>query len=295
MLPSFRLVALTFLCSFVLVYAGLRLVAPARVAGQPADERAALQRGGAGASEWRQADLSVPVIFDMRFGAGEPPAAVPASLTLYAIDRAIRIAPDEPPLAEAVPAPIPAALAPAVVAPTTEPDAIPVRPEIETPPEPTAPLSQAPALVPLLLPAVSPPQEAAPPDVEPFATTGVAPARARTQDARMEEPKAEKPARQIAALPEPAAPAGEPAPVADDFTASIAIEERKPPVGVANPGVSQPVAPAANPHTAKPKAVRKARRAKKSRTPRGTATPKQETPAAAAPTNPFTTLFAGPQ
>lgn len=106
-LPSFRLMATTFLCGFALVYAGLRLVAPGMALGtEPAGlTGVTVQRTAAGLAEWRQAEQSLPAIFDLRFAPGEMPAVpVPASIADHAAERAAEVAPAPMPLPDLVPA-----------------------------------------------------------------------------------------------------------------------------------------------------------------------------------------------
>ena len=94
MLPSFRLIAATFLCSFLIAFVGLRLAATSRVASETTGASTPLQlqlTGADAASDLRRLDRNAPVVFDLRFAVGATaPAAVPSGLTLHAIDRAKR-------------------------------------------------------------------------------------------------------------------------------------------------------------------------------------------------------------
>lgn len=133
MLPSFRLIAATFLCSFLIVFVGLRLAATSRVASETTGTSNALplQLTGADASaDMRRLDRNAPVVFDLRFAVGAmPPASVPSGLTLHAIDRAKRESGIDFPEQPAV---IPPAAAPEpIVEATPEPKS-----ELEFKPEP---------------------------------------------------------------------------------------------------------------------------------------------------------------
>ena len=95
MLPSFRLIVITFACSFVLVFASLRLMESSRVINEPLSVPLAVLPHSelpvqfASLADRRRVDDAMPMMFDMRFGDGAvSPASVPASLTLHAIDRA---------------------------------------------------------------------------------------------------------------------------------------------------------------------------------------------------------------
>lgn len=94
MLPSFRLIAATFLCSFLIVFVGLRLAATSRVASETtgASNVLPLQLTGADASaDMRRFDRNAPAGFDLRFAVGATsPISVPSGLTLHAIERAKR-------------------------------------------------------------------------------------------------------------------------------------------------------------------------------------------------------------
>lgn len=133
MLPSFRLIAATFLCSFFIVFVGLRLAATSRVASETtgASNMLQLQLTGADAgAEMRRLDRNAPVVFDLRFAVGAmPPASVPSGLTLHAIDRAKRESgidfPEQPAVVPPAAAPEP------VVEATPEPQS-----EFEFKPEP---------------------------------------------------------------------------------------------------------------------------------------------------------------
>ena len=114
-LPSFRLIAATFLCSFLIVFVGLRMAATSRVASETtgASNALPLQLTGADASaDMRRLDRNAPVVFDLRFAVGAmPPASVPSGLTLHAIERAKRESgidfPEQPAVIPPVAAPEP--------------------------------------------------------------------------------------------------------------------------------------------------------------------------------------------
>lgn len=144
-LPSFRLIAATFLCSFLIAFVGLRLAATSRVGSETtgvASNPLPLQLTGAdAAADMRRLDRNAPVVFDLRFGVGATaPASVPSGLTLHAIDRAKRESgidfPEQP--AVTPPAPAPEPLEPNIEA-KPEPKI-----EIAALPEPTVAAADAP-------------------------------------------------------------------------------------------------------------------------------------------------------
>lgn len=95
MLPSLRLIAATFLCSFLIVFVGIRLAATSRVAHENAGRATTalpLQLTGAdAAADMRRIGSDAPVMFDLRFAMGATaPASVPSGLTMHALDRAKR-------------------------------------------------------------------------------------------------------------------------------------------------------------------------------------------------------------
>ena len=95
MLPSLRLIAATFLCSFLIVFVGIRLAATSRVAHENAGRATTalpLQLTGAdAAADMRRIDSDAPVMFDLRFAMGATePASVPSGLTMHALDRTKR-------------------------------------------------------------------------------------------------------------------------------------------------------------------------------------------------------------
>jgi hypothetical protein len=94
-LPSFRLIAATFLCSFLIVFVGLRVIATSHVSQETAGRASnalPLQLTGADAgADLRRVDRNAPAVFDMRFAMGATaPSSVPSGLTMHAIDRAKR-------------------------------------------------------------------------------------------------------------------------------------------------------------------------------------------------------------
>jgi hypothetical protein len=161
MLPSFRLIIATFLAGFVLAAAAVQFVGSARVAhdglapqAAPAPMRAdASYPAGTGSVDWRQADVPVPVIFDLRFAADMSAiAANPVGLAWPAA---------HPPPSVATPSVAPpSAAGPDVAAPriASEPDPAPAAPAIapddgltgelpeESDPYPLASLSVAPSV-----------------------------------------------------------------------------------------------------------------------------------------------------
>jgi type IV secretory pathway VirB10-like protein len=143
-LPSFRLIAATFLCSFLIVFVSLRLAGTSRVAGETnglASNPLQLQLTGAdAAADMRRLDRNAPVLFDLRFAVGATsPSSVPSGLTLHAIDRAKRESGiDFPEQVAAAPAAKPEPLEPAIEV-KREPKI-----EVAALPEPTAAAADAP-------------------------------------------------------------------------------------------------------------------------------------------------------
>jgi hypothetical protein len=90
MLPGFRLIAITFCCGFLVVFAGLRLAASVhglhRAMPVTAAHAAPVPVGPIADRELRRGQSAVPVMYDMRFAVG---GAVPASAGAQpVIDRA---------------------------------------------------------------------------------------------------------------------------------------------------------------------------------------------------------------
>lgn len=93
MLPNFRVIVATFLCGFVLVFAGLRIVVTSRAA--PATQWPALFDS---ARALPQAAAQMPAAdadttFRTRFAVEDASAAVPSELKLHAVSLAVRGAP----------------------------------------------------------------------------------------------------------------------------------------------------------------------------------------------------------
>jgi hypothetical protein len=93
MLPSFRLIAITFCCGFLVVFAGLRLAASVhglhRAIPVMAAHAAPAPVGAIADRELRRGQSAVPVMYDMRFAVGN---AVPASAGAQpVIDRALSV------------------------------------------------------------------------------------------------------------------------------------------------------------------------------------------------------------
>jgi hypothetical protein len=164
-LPSFRLIVATFLCSFLIAFFGLRMAVTPRfstdTAGRPAAPLPLQLTGADAGADMRRVDGNAPVVFDLRFAMGATaPTSVPSGLTLHAIDRAKRESGfDVPVQAEAT--------EPAVSA-RNEP-----RIEVAALPEPSAATADAPP------PTPGPPAAIAAietmPDVENVGTTQAAP------------------------------------------------------------------------------------------------------------------------
>jgi hypothetical protein len=277
----------TFVGSFLLVFVGLRLIAPdplsvGSTSGKPF---ATLGAPDAGRTEG-----AMPAMFDMRFRLPSTEVAVPAKLTLDAIERATR--------QRVEPAPEAAIAVPPVDVPADDGLA--------------APAAVQPAAAQPVEPPVSAPSAAA---VEPPSTAAVE-RPASVPSADIVEPAAEAlPVAKIevAALPDPAVPA-DPPPRADR---SAALEPDPEPVATAGTteltGPTELVAVPALPRPRpKMKAVRQARPAA---APARAATPPARTtqaPAARRPapkrtaagttageassvTNPFSALFGNSQ
>src|SRR5262245_59095161 len=90
MLPGFRLIAITFCCGFLVVFAGLRVAASVnglhRAMPVMAAHAAPVTAGAVADPDLRRGQSAVPVMYDMRFAIG---GAVPASAgAQLVIDRA---------------------------------------------------------------------------------------------------------------------------------------------------------------------------------------------------------------
>ena len=86
MLPSFRLIATTFICGFLLVFGGLRLAASLN------DFHAALPVMAAHAApiaiaELERSSSAAPVMYDLRFAVSTAAKAPPLDVTALLIDR----------------------------------------------------------------------------------------------------------------------------------------------------------------------------------------------------------------
>jgi hypothetical protein len=92
MLPSIRLIVTTFLCGFMLVFAGLRLVNSLNSmhAALPVTAAHAAPAPGAGGTDWPSLPATSPVLYDLRF---VPSTASPttASLLMHDIDRSMPV------------------------------------------------------------------------------------------------------------------------------------------------------------------------------------------------------------
>jgi hypothetical protein len=171
MLPSFRLIAITFCCGFLVVFAGLRLAASVhgvhRAMPVMAAHAAPAPAGAIADRELRRGQSAVPVMYDMRFVVG---SAVPASAGAQpVIDRApsvmmplvilppvaIEAERNATPEADAV---VVAALAPRPAARPEPPVAIdipfpePATVDLSLPPQPKAELPAVAALSPAFAP-----------------------------------------------------------------------------------------------------------------------------------------------
>ncbi len=313
MLPSFRLVVAAFLCSFAIVFVTLRLVETARIKQEPIAASLAVLPASSlphttCQAYWNWTENPATARFDARFGPDALSArAVPASLTLHALDRARHPSPvAEPP--PPLPAAEPAALAVPVPRVHVERLPAPALPDALTPgidAEPSADSGAAPAVQDAPSPALrQEPAAATAPAAEP------SPVPAVTSDGT-----GGAAAGRVAALAQPSAPTAHPPEGGADievspYTASIDPDRRSTPV--ANPGsteaepevplpeaapkvlrpppAAKPAARTAARPTAKP-APKAAAPAKKRRVVR-----KRQTPAAASatqPINPFAALFGG--
>ena len=93
MLPSFRLIAATFLCGFVLVFAGLRLATSLNSmhAAFPVMAAHAAPAPTSAAADWPSVPAAAPMLYDLRFVAS---AAAPMTVSLRPphIDRSAPVA-----------------------------------------------------------------------------------------------------------------------------------------------------------------------------------------------------------
>lgn len=242
MLPSFRLIAATFLCGFMVVFAGLRMAASLNDMHEGLPVMAAHAAPFAAAPiadhEMRRGQSMVPVMYDLRFAVSRAAlaptliAATPLTEAPVALDRPaqpLSLAPPADFIREA-PAPIaPAAAEAAPAEPERTVAAIqPEPPAIETPvatapaivppisetPRPEAPAVAAidPQPAPSPEPAAAPAPVAVPADPAPVASI---------PEAKTPEPKTAAIDPQAEAEPETAAIAAEPPVSEPDITASI--------------------------------------------------------------------------
>jgi hypothetical protein len=247
MLPSFRLIAATFLCGFVVVFAGLRLAASLNDIHESAPVMAAhaapTSMAPAADREVRRGLSSVPVMYDLRFAVSTvSPALVRIAPTV--LDRPappmIIVPPEdlaepakEPPQPESSVAAIPPD-APAVEAPQA-----PAGVDIPADPPPAAAQEPAPPAA-ATDPAPDEPSASGPTATAPAASSSATPGPAADIKAAGIEPQT-TPAPEAAAI-EP--PIGEPG-----TTGSVATPEQD-----AKPAVPKPVV--------KPQAARSAPKAK---------------------------------
>ena len=242
MLPSFRLIAVTFLCGFVVVFAGLRMAVSLHDIheGLPvmAAHAAPMSVTPAADSEARRGVAAVPVMYDLRFAVSTvAPAMVRATPTVF--DR---------------PAPsLSIALPPELTEPAKE--------QLEQQPEPESTVAAL--------------QPDASVSVAPNAPSSVA----SDAPAKLETPaEAPKPATQAVAAIQPQATPELEASTAEalipepDTTASIDAPDQSTDPALATPPTTVPT-PAAKPKAAKPapKAVAKVVRRKGVRTARRSA------------------------
>ncbi|MEX2035785.1 MAG: hypothetical protein WEA28_11390, partial [Xanthobacteraceae bacterium] len=93
MLPGFRLIAATFLCGFVLVFAGLRLATSIHSmhAAFPVMAAHAAPAPTTGAPDWPSVPAAAPMLYDLRFVASAT-APMTVSLRPQYIDRLAPVA-----------------------------------------------------------------------------------------------------------------------------------------------------------------------------------------------------------
>ena len=205
MLPSFRLIAATFLCGFVVVFAGLRMAASLNDIheGLPvmAAHAAPVSIMPVADQDMRRALTAVPVMYDLRFVSHAWPTPTRASMSDLVTDRA---APLGLPLVILPPESTAAPEAAAPAEPESTVAAI----------QPDAPVILAPAAAPAAIDVPAEPPKTEAPQVEMPRTETPAVAAIAPQPASPPEPVAAAPV--IAApAPEvlaPAAPAADPAP-----------------------------------------------------------------------------------
>lgn len=232
MLPSFRLIAATFLCGFVVVFAGLRMAASLNDMHEGLPVMAAHAAPVAAVPiadyEMRRGQSTVPVMYDLRFAVSRAAlaptlvAATPLMETPATLDRpALSLAPPADFIREA-PAPV------AVEAALAEPEraVAAIQPE---PPVIEPPVAAAPAVVPSI-PETPKPEAPAVAAIDPQPAPLPEPAAAPTPEAvpANSAPAASIPEAKTAAIepqatpePEPTAVAAEPPASEPDITASI--------------------------------------------------------------------------
>ena len=290
MLPSFRLIAATFLCGFFVVFAGLRLATSLNNIHEalPVLTVHAAPLTGAGARNPHGAPVAVPMLYDLRFVASTATIApLSASVDPHAIDRA---APIVPPLVveDVTKAPRPAADvtkaetdtpkrdgAVAAVQPEAPVSPVPAEPQsaAAAPPEPfelERPQPPAVAAVdPLATPSPEAPNTAAvEPAAEPSAVAApVEPSTAPAAAHAAVEPQATSSATEKAAAEPAVTPSADPAAAASQATSATntaAVEPSVTPAPDAGPpeppapvtaAVEPPAAPPPEIATAEPLAI----------------------------------------
>lgn len=273
MLPSFRLIAATFLCGFLVVFAGLRLATSLNVIHENlpvmAAHAAPMPVAPAADREARRGVSSVPVMYDLRFAANPvSPALVRNAPT--AIDRALPL--------------LPLAILPPDLVPDLAPDIVPLAPaETQAPESEMAIAALAPGAPAEALPSITP--EPSPVIVveplPPLATEAPAPATPA--------PEARTAAIDPQSSPAPEAAPAEPPADEPDSTASI---EAPAPAATAHETANVPL-PLVKPQQAgvAPKAAVKP----KPRKPRVRAAQRPASSNSFDINNPATSPFGGPQ
>ena len=315
MLPSFRLIVITFACSFALVFASLKLMESSRVMNEPLSVPLAVLPHSdwpvqfASLTDRRSADDSTPVMFDLRFGDGASSAsAIPVGLTLHAIDRAKD--------------PIKDQTADQIIDQTNGRAAQPERnersgdiavapapmiapPDVAQSAEQVEQLAPAIPVVPVVVAALEPPATAAPAPVakQIIAPEPVAAAALEPETVALPAPAAAEPTTEtrieVAALPSAASEPIDPPSMAGDVTASIDLNQ---PEAVPTAGVSRPMVVTKPAVKARVKAKAKAAKAvrvvkvapKRKVRPRVVRRPTTTTAATTAP-SPFSGLFGSAQ
>lgn len=253
MLPSFRLIAVTFLCGFVVVFAGLRLAASLNDIheGLPVMAAHAAPVAIADITDQRRGSAAAPM-YDLRFAVRSAlQAPTPVNVTALVIDRAAPL--DISPALSVAPLEALANEAAAPAEPATPADTVAsIAPEqpvaadaAATPPSIDTPKPDAPVVATVGPPAAAPPDAVAA-AVEPAAAPAVVQTTVESLPVAPAEPAPDAPA--VASDPNPSA--AKSAPRATVRKKRVRVAHRAAPANTPGPFNSNP---ATNPFSAEPR------------------------------------------